>query len=53
MDPVAAIQALSETVATAQREVPDSCVQGGILDALAILSRDERGRMEARFHPGL
>lgn len=60
MDPIAVIQALGETVATAPREAPDSCVQGGILDALAILSCVVRrascvgrGRMEARFHPGL
>ncbi|MBL8299637.1 MAG: hypothetical protein JNN30_14980 [Rhodanobacteraceae bacterium] len=52
LDRIAAIQALSEIVATAQLEAPDSRSHGGILDALAILSRDVRGLMEARFHPG-
>jgi hypothetical protein len=49
---IAAIQALSETAASAQLEAPDSRSHCGILDALAILSRDVRGLMEARFHPG-
>ena len=49
---IAAIQALSETMATAQLEAPDSRSHGGILEALAILSRDVRGLMEASFHPG-
>ena len=52
LDRIAAIQALSETMATAQLEAPDSRSHGGILEALAILSRDVRGLMEASFHPG-
>lgn len=52
LDRIAAIQALSETMATAQLEAPDSRSHGGVLEALAILSRDVRGLMEARFHPG-
>jgi hypothetical protein len=52
LDRIAAIQALSETVAAAQLEAIDSRSHGGILDALAILSRGVRGLMEARFHPG-
>ncbi|WP_386066298.1 hypothetical protein ACFJIW_17395 [Tahibacter sp. UC22_41] len=53
LDRVAVIQALSETFATAQLEAIGSRSHGGLLDALAILSRDVRGRlMEARFHPG-
>jgi hypothetical protein len=49
---IAAIQSLSETMASAQLEAPDSRSHGGILDALAILSRDVRGLMEASFQPG-
>jgi hypothetical protein len=52
LDRIAAIQALSETIATAQLEAPDSRTHGGILDALAILSRDVRGLMEASFQSG-
>jgi hypothetical protein len=48
----AAIQALSETMATAKLESPATRSHGGILDALAILSRDVRELMEASFHPG-
>ena len=52
LERIAAIQALSETVASAQLEAPDSRSHGAILDALAILSRDVRGLMEASFQPG-
>jgi hypothetical protein len=52
LERIAAIQALSETMATAQLESPDPRSHGGILDALAILSRDVRGLMEARFQTG-
>jgi hypothetical protein len=52
LDRVSAIHALSETVAMAQLEAPDPRSHVGILDALAILSRDLRGLMEASFHPG-
>jgi hypothetical protein len=52
LDRIAAIQALSETMASAQLEAPDARSHGGILEALAILSRDVRGLMEASFHPG-
>lgn len=44
-----AIQLLSETVATAKLEAPDSDSHSGILEAVAILSRDVRGLMEARL----
>ncbi|TDR42621.1 hypothetical protein DFR29_108208 [Tahibacter aquaticus] len=53
LDRIAAIQALSETVATAQLQAPDSRSHGGVLEALAILSRDLRGLMEASYQPGL
>jgi hypothetical protein len=49
---LAAIQELSETIATAQLESPDSRSHSGILEAVAILARDVRGLMEARSHPG-
>ncbi|WP_386071326.1 hypothetical protein ACFJIW_12025 [Tahibacter sp. UC22_41] len=39
-------------MATAQLESPGPRSHGGLLDALAILSRDVRGLMEACFHPG-
>ena len=52
LDRIAAIPASSETLATAQLELPDSRSHGGILEALAMLSRDVRGLMEASFHPG-
>jgi hypothetical protein len=52
LERIATIQALSETMATAQLESPDPRSHGGILDAPAILSRDVRGLMEASFHPG-
>ena len=52
LDRIAAIQVLSEVVAGAQIEAHDARSHGGILDALAILSRGVRGLMEARFHPG-
>jgi hypothetical protein len=52
LDRIAAIQGLSETVAAAQLEAPDARSHGRILDALAILSRDLRGLMEASLRPG-
>ena len=52
LERLAAIQALSETIALAQLEAPDARSHGGILDAVAILSRDLRGLMEARFDSG-
>ena len=52
LERIAAIQALSETVAMAKLEAPDARSHVGILDALAILSRDVRGLMEASFHRG-
>ena len=52
LDRIAAIQALSETVALAQLEAPDVRSHGGILDALAILSRDVRGLVEASIQQG-
>ena len=44
-----AIQLLSETVATAKLESPDPESHSGILEAVAILSRDVRGLMRARI----
>jgi hypothetical protein len=52
MTRLAAIQELSETIATADLESPDSRSHGGILDAVAILSRDVRGLLEARAQKG-
>lgn len=52
LERIAAIQALSETVAGAQIEAHDARSHSGVLDALAILSRDVRGLMEASFQPG-
>lgn len=49
LERLAAVQLLSEMVATAQREPPDARCHNGILDALAILSREVRGLMEASF----
>ena len=49
LDRITAIQTLSETVAIAQLEDPDSHSHFGILEAVAILSRDVRGLMEASF----
>jgi hypothetical protein len=51
LDRIAAIQALSETAAQTQFESPEPRSHVAILDALAILSRDVRGLMEATFHP--
>jgi hypothetical protein len=52
LERIAAIQALSEMVAMAQLEAPDARSHVGVLDAVAILSRDVRGLMEASFQPG-
>jgi hypothetical protein len=52
LERMAAIQALSETMPTAQLESPDSRSHGDILDALTILSRDVCGLIEASIHPG-
>lgn len=52
LDRIAAIQALSETVASAQLEATGARSHAGILDALEILSRDVRGLMEASFQRG-
>ncbi|GMV31425.1 MAG: hypothetical protein AMXMBFR59_35500 [Rhodanobacteraceae bacterium] len=48
MGRLGAIQELSEIVATAQLESPGSRSHSGILEAVAILSRDVRGLLEAR-----
>ena len=50
---LAAIQLLSETVATAKLDSPDPESHSGILEAVAILSRDVRGLMEARIEARL
>ena len=52
MTRLGAIQELSETIATAELEWPDSRSHGGILEAVAILSRDVRGLLEARSQKG-
>lgn len=52
MNRLAAIQELSETIATADLESPGSRSHGGILEAVAILSRDVRGLLEARAQKG-
>jgi hypothetical protein len=52
MTRLAAIQELSETIATAELESPDSRSHGGILEAVAILLRDVRGLLEARSEKG-
>ena len=52
LERIAAIQALSEMVAMAQLEAPDSHSHAGVLEAVAILSRDVRGLMEASFRSG-
>jgi hypothetical protein len=52
LDRIAAIQRFSETLATAQLESPDARSHGGMLEVVAILSRDARGLAEAFFHPG-
>jgi len=52
MTRLGAIQEVSETIATAQLESPDSRSHGGILEAVAILSRDVRGLLEARSEKG-
>lgn len=49
---ITAIQALSETLATAQLEAPHARSHGAMLDAVAILSRDVRGLIEASINPG-
>ncbi len=50
---LSAIQLLSETVATAKLESPDSDSHSGILEAVAILSRDVLGLMEAHIEARL
>ena len=52
MTRLGAIQELSETIATAELEWADSRSHCGILEAVAILSRDVRGLLEARAEKG-
>ncbi|MBL8298580.1 MAG: hypothetical protein JNN30_09565 [Rhodanobacteraceae bacterium] len=52
MTRLAAIQELSETIVDAEFEAPDSHSPSGILEAVAILSRDVRGLLEARSQKG-
>ena len=52
MTRLGAIQELSETIATAELECADSRSHSGILEAVAILSRDVRGLLEARSEKG-
>lgn len=47
-----AIAELSETLTYAQLESPDQRSHCGILDCVAILSRDVRGMLEASFRTG-
>ncbi|WP_313915764.1 hypothetical protein [Tahibacter sp.] len=52
MTRLAAIQELSETIADAEFEAPHSHSPSGIFEAVAILSRDVRGLLEARESKG-
>lgn len=47
-----AIHHLSEALVTARLEAPDTRSHGAILEAVAILSRDVCGLLEASTHPG-
>jgi hypothetical protein len=47
-----AIHHLSEVLVTAKLEAPDARSHGAILEAVAILSRDVCGLLEASTHPG-
>lgn len=49
---VHAIHHLSETLTTARLEAHDPRSHGAILEAVAILSRDVCGLLEASVHPG-
>lgn len=49
---ISAIQELSETLVASDLESPGTRWHGAILEAVAILSRDVRGLLEASFHPG-
>lgn len=47
-----AIAHLSETMTYSEIESPDPCSHQGILDCVAIPSRDVRGLLEASFRTG-
>ncbi|WP_313918371.1 hypothetical protein [Tahibacter sp.] len=47
-----AVQELSETITTAELEFPDSRSHSGILEAVAIRSRDVRGLPQAQWEKG-
>lgn len=49
---VSAIHHLSEALVTARLEAPDARSHRAILEAVAILSRDVCGMLEACTHPG-
>lgn len=49
LDRIIAIQQLSETAASAQLDCAGPRTHFGFLEAVAILSRDVRGMMQARF----
>ncbi len=52
LDRVTAIQELSQTVASSQLDAPEPRSHFGIAEAVAILSRDVRGLLEAHFDTG-
>lgn len=52
LDRITAIAELSETAASAQLDSRGPRSHAGILEAVAILSRDVRGLLEASFDPG-
>jgi len=52
LDRVTAIQELSQTVASSQLDAPEPRSPFGIAEAVAILSRDVRGLLEAHFDTG-
>lgn len=52
LDRIIAIQELSQTAASAQLDCAGPRTHFGFVEAVAILSRDVRGLMEARFDLG-
>jgi hypothetical protein len=52
LDRVTAIQELSQTVASSQLDCPEPRSHFGIAEAVAILSRDVNGLLEAYFDTG-
>lgn len=52
LDRVTAIQELSQTVASSQLDTPEPRSHVGIAEAVAILSRDVHGMLDAYFDKG-